>query len=496
MFSKTKFPILVLLTVVQLIFQAGCKKTNPTMPEVENLTKPVIWVNTFELTFAASTAGANPTPQVLKIKNSGQNTINYTLSEDADWLTIKSDSGSSTGQIIDHIVTVDKTGLAAKASAYTAAITVTCPEAYNNPQKINVSLNVSKEPPPKISITPQALNFNARIADVQGHQKLYITNSGGGTLKFSSTTNAKWISLTPAQGSVSKDQKSIKVAIDSSGLAAGTHRGEIRFIDSAAANSPQKVKVTLTVSDTPPPVIGLSSSVFTFQKMNNGPDPDSQFLFVKNSGDGALNYSLQYDISWLSVSPTSGKSSGADKKHTLSVNAGGMGTGTYNGIIRVVDTNASNNPQRVQVTLNITAPLTDNKVGMSLNPSSASPGNIVTISIAVRGNTSEIKVFGLELHFDPTMFSYNSTAKGDLTSTWAAVGGNEISSGTIKIGGFLGSGNPIVIGSSGTIAEIKLQVTGDSHSNGTTSQITINSFSDDISGMIPSPASGTFTLNK
>jgi len=497
MFSQKKILVLVMLAAVLLMIQTGCKKTNPTTVEVENLTKPVIWTNTFDLTFAASTAGTNPTPQVLKIKNSGQNTINYTLSTDADWLSIKSDSGSSSGQIIDHIVTVNKTGLVAREKAYTAAITVSCPDAYNNPQQVNVSLAVSKEPPPKISITPQALSFSAQIADsIQGNQKVYITNSGGGTLKFSGEATANWISITPAKGTVGKDSKSVKVAVNTSGLAAGTHKGEIRFTDSAANNSPQKVKVTLTVSDAPPPVIGLSSGVFTFQKMDSGPDPASQYLFINNSGEGTLNYSLQSDISWLSVSPLNGKSSGTEKKHTLSVNAGGMGTGTYNGIIRVIDTNATNSPQRVQVTLNVTAPLTDNKVGMSLSPSSASPGNIVTISIPVRGNTSEIKMFGLELHFDPGMFSYYSTGKGDLTSSWAAVGGNEISSGTIKVGGFLGSGNPITIGSSGNIAEIKLQVTGDAYSNGATCQITINSFSDDISGMIPSPASGTFTLNK
>ena len=75
------------------------------------------------------------------------------------------------------------------------------------------------------------------------------------------------------------------------------------------------------------------------------------------------------------------------------------------------------------------------------------------------------------------------------------MGGND-TGGTIIIGGARLAANPISIGSSGTIAIVKLKVTCSSCSNGNTSQITINNLSDDISGMTASPSSVTFTYTE
>jgi len=240
----------------------------------------------------------------------------------------------------------------------------------------------------------------------------------------------------------------------------------------------------------------LGSSSLSFEATAGSQDPSSKILRIKNSGDGTLNYQLSWNSSWLAVNPNSGTSTGAENRHTVSVDIGGLNEGTYTDTITITDSNASNNPQAVNVSLVLSSQPSNNEISISCTPSSGGTGTIVSIPITISGNQNEIKVFGLELTFDSSMFEFQSVSKGSLTGDWAAVDGNETQSGKVKIGGFAGSGSTISSGSSGTIAVVKLKVICTSCSNGQQSQISINNYTDDISSMTPQPASTKFTYTK
>ncbi len=130
------------------------------------------------------------------------------------------------------------------------------------------------------------------------------------------------------------------------------------------------------------------------------------------------------------------------------------------------------------------------------NPSSGGMDTNITVSISINSAPLEIKVFGLEMTFDDDIFQFRRVEKGDLTESWAAVDGNEISKGTLRIGGFMGSGNPISQGNTGIIAEIKFKVAGSGFSDGQQSQICIKNYTDDISSLTPVPSCTDFTLRK
>jgi len=588
-----------------VLFLLNCKKnpTTPAPPNPPDPNKPVIWINTFWMTFAASDAGPNPSAQTLKIKNTGKGTLSYSISNDADWLTVSETNGTSVGQIKEHTVSVDKSSLTPKEEAYTAVITVSSSGAYNSPQKVNIRLTLSEEPPPKIQVTPPDLTFTAQSGGADpAQQEIYILNTGGGTLQFTVEPDASWISANPTSGTSEDQQKTVSVSVDISTLSGGTYNGNVIISDAEASNSPQTVAVELNISEILPPEISIDPRSISFQATEGGanPSPVSIFvsnsgegtlsysidwdanwlsvspnsgqtkeavknhtvstdinglnagayqalitvsdseasnspqtvavelniseilppeisidpgsisfqakvggenpspvsIFVSNSGEGTLNYSIDWDANWLSVNPNSGQTKGAARKHTASANTSGLNVGTYQALITVSDPEASNSPQTVNVTLYVSSIPTDNKVGISISPSSGSSGTIISFPISVKGNTSQIGPFGLELHFDSTMFAFQSVNSGTLTGSWAAVSGNETTAGTVVIGGFVGSGNPVPIGSLGSIAVVKLRVTCSSCSNGDTSQTTINSFTDDISGMIASPSSVKFTFNK
>ena len=490
MFSK-KAGLIVLAVLLFLSYQTSCK--GPFTYE----THPVIWVNGDTLTFSASEAGSNPAPQVFQIKNSGVENMVYTIVDDADWLTVSPSGGASDGQIIEHLVSVDKTGLASRSEAYTAKITVSSIQACKSPQQVTVSLNLSEQPPPEISVTPRDVNFSAAVGGSNpAAQTIRVRNSGQGTLNYTLTDDANWLAVNPASGTSTGNEVTHSLTVNTAGLTTGTYTAVVTIADSNAVNNPQVVNVTLTIGTSLPPAIAVSPSSLTFNAMVGGPNPATQRIRVRNSGQGTLNYVVTDDAAWMNVTPASGTSTGKDVSHTVSVNIAGLTTGTYTGLITVSSPNATNSPRAVQVTLVIGSVPTNNQISISCVPNSGGTGNTIDVRISILGNTSEIKAFGMDITYDKTMFAFVGVNKGSLTGSWAFVTGSETGTG-VRIGGFAGDPNLAVpVGSSGTIAVLRLQVTCAACADGRQSQLCMSSFTDDIRGMTPAPGCATFTYRQ
>jgi hypothetical protein len=490
-----RFPVLLICALS--ILGVNCKKSS-TAPQVDDLTRSVIWINVSDLSFTAYKNGSNPSSQILRIKNTGANPLEYTISEDEEWLSVEPTSGSSAGEddVCEHKISVKKSGLDARDDPYTAILEIISPQSYNNPQEVRVLLQITEEPPPKIDVSPKNLTFDAQKGGADpAPQTIVIRNSGEGKLKYDIESDTSWLSVSPNSGQSSGNSKTHTVMVDTGGMSTGTHNGTLTIRDPNATNNPRTVNVTVNVSKEPLPEIWTSTKRINF-KVPAGTSSVSQPLEIANSGGGTLKYGISTDQPYLIVKPSSGSSSGKENTHTVTINCGGMPAGTYYGRITISDPNATNSPYGVDVKLELTAPLGDNTIWISVSPRSAAKDTIVSIPVGISGNQNEIQVFGLDLHFDTNMFQYHSCDKGSLTGSWAAVNGNEISAGVVRCGGFAGSASPISIGSQGTIAVIKLRVTGDSYPNGQQSQLEITNYADHIAGMSPNPARTTFTLQK
>lgn len=107
---------------------------------------------------------------------------------------------------------------------------------------------------PGISLSRSNLAFAAsEFGASGGPQTFMVSNSGGGTLNWTASTDQSWLACTPSSGTGSG---MVTVSVDAAGLAAGTYMGAVSVSDASAPNSPQAVSVTLTVygaaSSTPP----------------------------------------------------------------------------------------------------------------------------------------------------------------------------------------------------------------------------------------------------
>lgn len=99
--------------------------------------------------------------------------------------------------------------------------------------------------PPEIALSRSKLNFAALSPETfTGSQVLWLNNSGGGTLNWSTGSDTPWLSCTPGSGT---NVGVLTVSVNPAGLTTGAYTGTITVTAPNASNSPQTVTVNLTV---------------------------------------------------------------------------------------------------------------------------------------------------------------------------------------------------------------------------------------------------------
>ncbi len=195
-------------------------------------------------TFIEVTAFENTTPasKQITVTNTGGGTLEWTAFNMMGWLSISPTSGSG-----DGIITLDfdLTGLA--PDTYMDTVVVTDENAANSPQIAIVQLNVEAEAAPEIGLSATFFAFNATGGGSNPPaQMLTVSNLGGGELNWTLQKNEDWLMVDPMSGT---GDGAVDISVDIAGLTQGTYVDTILVVDPAAANSPQAVGVTLTISD-------------------------------------------------------------------------------------------------------------------------------------------------------------------------------------------------------------------------------------------------------
>ncbi|MGH9767396.1 MAG: S8 family serine peptidase, partial [Blastocatellia bacterium] len=99
---------------------------------------------------------------------------------------------------------------------------------------------------PTIGVSPASLSFTATAGGGNpANQTISITNTGAGTLNWTASEGAAWLTVSPASGTA---PSTLTASVDITGLAAGTYNGTITISATGATNSPVSVPVTLTVN--------------------------------------------------------------------------------------------------------------------------------------------------------------------------------------------------------------------------------------------------------
>jgi len=241
-------------------------------------------------------------------------------------------------------------------------------------------------PPPALAVSPASLSFSGVAGSANPAAKtLSVSNTGGGTLSFTASDDAAWLSVSPGTGTAPRD---LSVSVGTSGLAAGTYNATVRVESAGVAGSPKLIPVTLTLDPPQPPALSVTPASLAFTVTEGGAAPPAQSLAVANTGGGTLSFTTSDDASWLAAAPAAGT---APASVSVSVNPAGLTRGTYSGNVRVEGSGATGSPKTVPVTLTVTPPATGLVGAWSFDEASGTTtadasgnGNTGTISGATR----------------------------------------------------------------------------------------------------------------
>lgn len=185
--------------------------------------------------------GQNASGQTFQVFNSGSGTLNYSISDDAGWLSCAPSSGSVSTGSQAVAVSFSTSGLA--SGTYTATITVTAPGATT--KTIPVSLTVT--PAPVLALTPTAISVAVLAPEIANTQYVAVANTGGGTMSYSVTKTASWLTPSITSGNCSTESDLVYLTLNPSGLSAGTYTDTVTVTAPGATNSPQTATVTFRV---------------------------------------------------------------------------------------------------------------------------------------------------------------------------------------------------------------------------------------------------------
>ncbi|MHC5021014.1 MAG: Ig-like domain-containing protein [Planctomycetota bacterium] len=186
------------------------------------------------------------------------------------------------------------------------------------------------DPPPlRIHLSESVLSLNSVEASATTlSQPVTISQSGTGTANWTATASAAWLSTTPASGS---GQTVVSIDADTTGLDPGVYVEPVLFTAPGAANAPQAVTVTLTITekpDTPVPAGPAMQVVgFTLDKtVATNPKPlitfardldlttvtSTNLALTVTAGGAAVPYSSSYSSAnrQLTLTPTNPLSAG------------------------------------------------------------------------------------------------------------------------------------------------------------------------------------------
>jgi hypothetical protein len=203
----------------------------------------------------------------------------------------------------------------------------------------------------QLSVTPQFLDFGT--ADNQ--KVIAISNSTGiGTINYTLTKNAGWLTLSESAGSITTNVKNITLTADRTSLSYGTYN-DVVTIASNVGNV--LVNVQIVKQNPNAPQLTLSPISLDF-----GTSQNELNVTMSNTGTGTVNWNATTTDGWISVVPSSGSITSTSVTTVIRVNRSGLSPNTLNGSV-VFTSNGGNQTISVKMTIPATPVL-------SLSPTS------------------------------------------------------------------------------------------------------------------------------
>ena len=273
---------------------------------------PTIGVSQSAYFFNAIAGESNPSPQTLTITNTGGSVLNWSLSYFESWLSLDKMSGTDEE---DVVLSVDITGL--PYGEYYDTITISDPNATNDPVQIPVTLSVASDLP-QIAVSPS--DFNVIVIEmstlvqkedylVVEPRELTIYNASVGTMNFWIEETAPRIdSVAPESGTAPQTvEVAFKVPQD---ITYGDYFDTLWVYSNEAINSPYPVVYQFHVVYQAAVLDAPNTMNVNIYECIGGcliDTPKARGSVGNIGGDSPMAAQLTYESDYFTVTPTSGE---------------------------------------------------------------------------------------------------------------------------------------------------------------------------------------------
>ncbi len=273
--------------------------------------------------------GETQTSATLEIRNTGGETLSWSLASAQSWITFSTSSGNTTTETDAVTVFVNRSGRA--AGEHIGQVTV---NSNGGTAQIAVSMEVAG---PSLVLDPASLDFGSE----EQNRSFTVSNGGAGSLSYNILDNASWLSVSPASGTSSGEADVIAVQVNRQGLAQGAYDAAISVVSNAGTET---LPVSMSV---PGPTLGLSTEELSFSEWDNQLN-----FWIENYGAGDLDWNVSSNQGWLSVTPASGSAQlQMPDQVQVYVDRGQLSHGTHEGTLFV-----SSNGGSAQIQVSVIVP--------------------------------------------------------------------------------------------------------------------------------------------
>jgi hypothetical protein len=321
-----------------------------TIPLTLTITPPPAVISLAPASLSASTEkGKDAAATSFTVKNTGGGTLSYSVADNASWLSVSVASGTATTET--DTIGVSFSSASLNAGTYTGAITVSASGATS--QTVSVTLTVADAA--AIAVSTNSIAASVEKGKDAAATSFTVRNAGAGTLTYVVAEGAKWLALSPANGTSTGESDTIGLTFSTAALKTGSYTTDVMVFGAGVPS--QTVTVGVTVI-TPVPALGVSTTSLS-AAVEKGKDATATSFTVRNSGGGTLSYTVADDQSWLNVSPASGTSTGESDTVGVSFSTASLNAGTYTGAITVSGSGVPSQTVSVSLTVNDQAPALD-----------------------------------------------------------------------------------------------------------------------------------------
>jgi hypothetical protein len=189
--------------------------------------------------------------------------------------------------------------------------------------------------PPVLQISPRAVHFSGAAPGIVSSEALTLTNTGGGQVSWTVTSDQPWLSTVPVSANFSGSQ-SVQVTINRGDLVPQAYVGHLVFTQKDSATSVLTIPVSMAVTPTPADLT-ISTTALTYVA-STSQNPGDQSITLHNSGDQSgswsSTFSTESDASWIVLTPDHGTlAPGEDETITVSAQSVDLSIGSYQGVI-------------------------------------------------------------------------------------------------------------------------------------------------------------------